>query len=82
MGDIAHGSLIFKYDPTLDDLGFSKRCYIFDSRRLRLRPMEGEENRMLDPERPYNYAVFIRSFLATCTLEVTQLNACGVYSVA
>jgi len=82
MGDVALGSLIFKYDPTLDDLGFSKRCYIFDSRRLRLRPMEGEENRMLDPERPYNYAVFIRSFLTTCTLEVTQLNACGVYSVS
>lgn len=72
----------FEYDPTLDSLGMSKRCYIFDSRRLKLRPMEGEDNKVLTPERPYQYLVFLHSVKWTGALEVTQLNCHGVYAVA
>jgi hypothetical protein len=82
MGDIAYRGITFEYDPTLDDLGLSKYCYIFDDRRVRLRPMEGEANVMHDPNRPYNHAVFTRSMMATCALEATQLNACDVISIA
>lgn len=72
----------FEYDPTLDVIGFSKRCYIFDSRRIKLRPMEGEDNKVLTPERPYQYLVFLHSVKWTGALEVTQLNCHGVYAVA
>jgi hypothetical protein len=76
------GNLTFEYDPTLDDLGFSKRCYIIDSSKLKLRPMEGEDNKLLTPERPYNYMVFFKSMTWTGALECIQLNANGVYEVA
>lgn len=72
----------FVYDPTLDDMGLGKRCYIVDTRRLKMRPMQGEENKILVPERPYNYAVYFRSMTWTGGLEATQLNCHGVYEVA
>lgn len=82
MGDISYRGITFEYDPSLDDLGKSKFCYVFDDRRIRLRPMEGASNVMENPNRPYNYAVFTRSMMTTCALEATQLNACEVFSVA
>jgi len=72
----------FRYDPTLDTLGLSKRCYVIDPKKLNLRPMEGEENKVLDPNRPYNYAVIFKNMMWTGGLEVTQMNAHGVYEVA
>ena len=77
-----NGLGVFEYDPTLDDLGLSKRCYVIDPRRLRLYPMEGEDNKVLTPDRPYNYAVFFRSMTWTGGLCCSQLNANGVYEVA
>lgn len=72
----------FQYDPTLDTLGRSKYCYVFDSRRIKLRPMEGEDNKILEPTRPYNYMVLLKSMLNTEGLEVTQLNGQAVYALA
>src|SRR5205814_8481866 len=72
----------FEYDPTMDDLGLTKFCYAFDDRRVKLRPMDGEDNKVLQPERPYNYAVFLQSMTWTGGLVCNQLNANGVYSVA
>lgn len=71
----------FDYDPTLDDKGMSKRCFVMGN-RMKLRPMTGEENKVLKPTRPYNYAVFLQSMTWTGGLECTQLNEQGVYSVA
>jgi len=71
----------FEYDPSLDDAGQSKYCYVFDDRRIKLRPMEGEDNKVLSPERPYNYLVFLRSMTYTGGLVCNQLNANGVYAV-
>lgn len=71
----------FDYDPTLDSIGAGKRCYIMDGRRIRLRPMEDEDNRILSPERPYQYLVFLHSMKWTGALEATQLNGSGVYAV-
>ena len=83
MGDVSLGRVgLFEYDPTLDDLSLSKYCYEFDSRRMKLRPMEGEENKLLTPERPYNYAVFLQSMTWTGALTVTQLNCHAVFSIA
>jgi len=82
IGAIRLDNLVFEYDPTLDSLGLSKRCYIVDTRRLRLRPMEGEDDKLSFPERPYDYAIFLKSMFWTGALECTQLNAQGVYEVA
>lgn len=71
----------FEYDPTLDDLGYSSRCYVFDSRRMILRPMEDEEDKVLTPERPYNYLVFLKTMTWTGALVATQLTPFGIYEV-
>jgi hypothetical protein len=72
----------FEYDPTLDDLGYSKRCYIFDTRRLMKRPMTSEDAKILTPERPYQYMVFLHTKTHTAALTCNQLNAQGVYEVS
>ena len=72
----------FEYDPTLDDLGYSKYCYIMDNRRIKLRPMQGEDNKLRMPERPYNYFVFLKSMTWTGGMTCTQLNANAVYAIA
>lgn len=71
----------FEYDPTMDALGYTKRCYIIDSRRITLRPMEQEDSKMLTPERPYNYLVFLKTITWTGAMQATQLNACAIYGV-
>lgn len=70
------------FDPTLDIKGLAKYAFFLDSRRIKKRPMEGESAKMLTPERPYNYAVFLRSITETDAFVAVQLNALGVYSVA
>lgn len=72
----------FDYDPTLDDLGYTNRCYVIDTRHLTLMPMKGEENKLLTPERPYNYAAFFRSLTYTGALCADQLNCHGIYEAA
>lgn len=72
----------FEYDPTLDDLGLGKRCYIIDTRRILMRPMAAEENKVLTPERPYQYMVFLHTKTWTGGLTCNHLNANGVYEVA
>lgn len=69
----------FEYDPTLDTLGFEDRCYIMDTRHLKLWAMKGEDNKLLEPERPYNYAAYFRSMTWTGGLMADQLNCHGLY---
>jgi hypothetical protein len=73
---------LLEYDPTLDTLGLAKYCFVFDSRRIKYRPMEGEENKTMAPARPYNYMVMLKSMTNTAGLTVTQLNAQAVYAIA
>jgi hypothetical protein len=72
----------FEYDPTLDTLGESRACYVMDSRRIKLRPMAGGENQTLNPARPYQYMLMLKSMVYTGGLEATQLNACAKYKIA
>ena len=71
-----------EFDPTMDLIGWGKRILIFDSRRLLLKPMEGESDRTLMPERPYNYMVWMMSKTWTGGLICTQLNANAIIEVA
>lgn len=72
----------FEYDPSLDSLGQEKYCYFIDSRRIKMQPMEGEHNKVINPERPYNYFVFLKSMTWTGGFTVSQLNGNGVYSIS
>lgn len=72
----------FEYDPTLDTLGLAKECVVFDSRRIKLMPMEGGEDQQLDPARPYQYMLMLKSYLYTGGLIPSQLNAMGRYRLA
>jgi hypothetical protein len=70
------------YDPTLDDLGYAKRAYWFDSSKLMLMKMTGEWRRQHTPARPENKFVLYRSITCTGQLVMTQANSNGVYAIA
>lgn len=72
----------FEYDPTLDALGLSKRCYIMCSDRLKLWTMDQEDMKVLKPERPYQYLVYLHSVKSTGVMVCQQLNGNGVYAIA
>lgn len=72
----------FKYDPTLDDLGLSKMCYLIDPRHLYLDTMDGEDMKQHAPARPADKYVIYRGVTWTGGLVADQLNCHGVYEVA
>lgn len=83
MSDIAmRGAGTFVYDPTLDDLGLSKRCYFIDPRHMYLMVMEGEDMKQHTPARPADKYVLYRGVTWTGGMVVDQLNCHGVYEVA
>lgn len=83
VGDISlRGAGTFQYDPTLDDLGFSKYCYFIDPRHLYLDAMEGEDMKQHAPARPPEKYVMYRGLTWTGGLVADQLNCHGVYSIA
>lgn len=79
---IALGGLEFEIDHTLDDLGEAKSAYILDSTHLKLRPMEGEKDKMVSPARPYDRLVLLKSMLNTGALVANQLNGMAKNSIA
>ena len=86
-GDVTFGGLVFKYDPTMDDIGttlggstdYKKRCYILDTSKLGLYYMENEKMKKHAPARPYNQYVMYRAITTTGCLAARQLNCHGVY---
>lgn len=82
-GDISFKGLgTFQYDPTLDDLGFGKRAYFIDLNAIKEQPMEGEENKMRNPSRPFDRYVLYRAMTWAGALTANQLNTSGVIEVA
>lgn len=72
----------FQYDPTLDDLGLSKLCYMIDPKHLYLDVMDGEDMKQHAPARPPEKYVMYRGVTFTGGLVADQLNCHGVYSIA
>lgn len=69
------------YDPTLDELGLSKRMYSIDMRRIRLLYMKGEKMKKTMPARPYDRYVMFRGITSTAVMVAQQLNTSGVYDI-
>lgn len=71
----------FEYDPTLDSIGETKNCYVLASNDLKIRPMEMEDNKVLNPERPYQYMIYLQSMTWTGGMVAKRLNGMGLYTV-
>lgn len=81
LGDLTAKDLGAYYDPTLDDLGRAKFCYIWDDGDIRLRPLEGDWKRQRDPARPYDKFVFHKSLLCTGQMTARRRNGSMVVEI-
>jgi hypothetical protein len=82
VGDsILPGGAVPEYDPTLDDLGLSKRMYWWDSRHIYLMAMEGEWNHQFTPSRPTNQFAMYKSLTHTGQLVTQQMNGALVIDI-
>lgn len=70
------------YDPTLDDLGRSKFCYLLDMRHLFPYVMEGEDMKTHSPARPATQYVMYRGVTWTGALTARKLNCHEVIETA
>ena len=69
-----------QYDPTLDDLGMTRRCYFIDPKHLYLYSMEDEWMKQHSPARPENKYVYYRAVTVTGAICADQLNCHGTYA--
>jgi hypothetical protein len=82
MGQMSFNDVSIDYDPTLDDLGHSKRAYIWDTRHIYLMKMEDEWRHTFTPARQYNQFVLYKSMTCTGQMVAQQVNSGGVYDIA
>lgn len=79
-----HAGRVLEYDPTLDDLGYSKRCYALDMSKtgLRMLYMNGQRMKRHNPARPHDRYAMYNGITMTGVLIAKQLNTSGVYDIA
>jgi hypothetical protein len=82
VGQISYMGTDFTYDPTLDALGKSKRCYWFDSRDIYLVKMQDEWRHQHSPARPPDKYVLYRGITSTGQLCARRLNSAVVIDIA
>jgi hypothetical protein len=82
VGAISYMGTDFEYDPTLDSLGYSKRCYWFDNRDIYLVAMQDEWRHQHSPARPPDKYVLYRGITSTGQLCARRLNAAVVMDIA
>lgn len=82
--DPKHDGIQLEWDPTLDDIGLSKRCYAIDmgAQGLRLLYMDGQRMKKHNPARPYDRYVMYNGITTTAVLIAKRLNSSGVYDIA
>ena len=79
---VRFGSLKIEYDPTLDLIGESKRIYIWDSTKLKLRPQTSQWGKVTAQNQPADQFVMLTSTTDRGTLTCNQMdcNYVGVLS--
>lgn len=82
MGAMKFMGVNIVYDPTLDDLGLTKRAYWFDSRHIFLMKMENEWNKKTIPARPENQFAMYVSVTSTGQVVAKQCNSGLVIDIA
>lgn len=83
-GDVEWKGNPIEWDPTLDDLGLAKRCYVIDMSKtgVRLLYMDGNRMKKHNPARPYDRMVMYNGISMTGVLVAKQLNTSAVYDIA
>jgi hypothetical protein len=81
VGKISYMGTDFEYDPTLDALGKSKRCYWYDARDVYLVAMQDEWRHQHSPERPPDKYVLYRGLTSTGQLCARRLNGSVVMDI-
>jgi hypothetical protein len=82
VGQISYMGTDFTYDPTLDTLGKSKRCYWFDNRDIYLVKMQDEWRHQHSPARPPDKYVLYRGITSTGQMCARRLNSAAVIDIA
>jgi len=82
MGQLRFMGTTIEYDPTLDDLGFTKRAYWWDPRHIYLMKQDGEWDHKFTPSRPYNQFVLYKSMTHTGQMVAQQVNSALVVEIA
>jgi hypothetical protein len=82
MADISFKGQKFEYDPTLDDMGKAKYCYVMDTRHIKLLVVDGEDGKDHNPARPEDQYVYYRAKTWARGLKCDKRNAQAVYSIA
>lgn len=84
MKDPKHAGRQFVYDPTLDDLGMSKRGYLLDLSEdgIQLKYFNGVKKQRHNPTRPYDRYVMYNGITTTAVLTAFRLRTSGVYDIA
>lgn len=80
VADLAFKGLSIDYDPTLDDLGWSKRLYALDGKAIKQMVIDGENGKDHAPSRPEDKYVFYRARTWVGGLVCMQRNTSGVYA--
>lgn len=82
VGQISYMGTDFEYDPSLDALGKSKRCYWWDNRDIFLVAMQDEWRHQHSPARTPDKYVLYRSITSTGQLCARRLNSAVVMDIA
>lgn len=82
IGTVMFDGTVIEYDPTLDDLGYEKRAYWWDTRHIYLMKMQNEWRRTHNPARPVDQFVLYRSITSTGQVVAQQLNSAHVIDIA
>ena len=73
--------MMFMYEPALDEIGESDRCYIVDHSSIFLYMHSGNDMTVHEPARPHNILAYYKSILWSGAMVAHRLNSSGVYEV-
>jgi hypothetical protein len=81
-GGVPFGNWNFVYDPSLDDLNYSKRSYVIDMSGIKLSYMQGEKKKKCNPARPHDRFVMYQGVTTTAVMWAKRLRTSAVYDIA
>jgi hypothetical protein len=84
MKDPRHAGNIIVYDPSLDDLGLAKRCYVIAMGEddIQLKYFDGKKKQQHNPARPYDRYVMYNGITTTAVMTAFRLRTSAVYDIA
>lgn len=84
MKDPKHAGNEIAYDPTLDDLGLQKRCYVIAMGKngIQLLYFNGKRMQRHNPARPYDRYTMYNGITTTAVMVARALNTSAVYDIA